>query len=145
MNTSHLKDGIPMPIVTLNRAAIVLTVVASAVTREWLPIALLFAVLAPAAIIGKRASVIHWLGSRLLARWNELAGHEDERMMRFNNVIAAGLLGFATLTFALGLPALGWAAAAMVALAAFAALCGFCLGCALYLWLKLGQRRFLSA
>jgi hypothetical protein len=54
------------------------------------------------------------------------------------------MFGGATLAFLLGVPVLGWVLSAGVALAAFAALLGFCAGCFLYLQLRLGKQRFFA-
>lgn len=62
---------------------------------------------------------------------------EDRRLMRFNNAIAATMLGLAQVAFVAGLPVAGWALAVMVAVAASVALAGFCLGCFLYTQLRL--------
>jgi hypothetical protein len=61
---------------------------------------------------------------------------EDARPPRFANMVGIGFLGAATLAFALGAPALGWALTLVVsALALLAAVSGLCLGCEMYLWI----------
>jgi Domain of unknown function (DUF4395) len=54
---------------------------------------------------------------------------EDPRLMRFNNTIAAMVLGGAQLAFLLGLESVGWGLSLAVAAAAGVALAGFCIGC----------------
>ncbi len=138
-------DGIPLPIVRLNRVIIVAGVVIAFLLQQPLIIALLFLLIAPAALFGRRASLIFKVGSRLFAKQNLTAEQEDFRMQRFNNIIAAIMLGGATVAFALGAPAIGWVLSIGVAAAALAALLGFCVGCFLYLQFKLGKRRFFAA
>jgi hypothetical protein len=138
-------DGIPLPIVRLNRIVIVTGVALALLLQQPLIIALLFLIIAPAAMFGRRASLIFKVGSRLFARQNATAEKEDFRMQRFNNIIAAIMLGGAVLAFALGAPILGWALSVGVAAAALVALLGFCVGCFLYLQFKLGKRRFFAA
>lgn len=138
-------DGIPLPIVKLNRVVIVGGVVVALALNLPVVIAGLFLIIAPAAIWGRRASVMYAIGSRLFAKQNATAEKEDFRMQRFNNIIAALMLGGATLAFLLGVPGLGWLLSLGVAAAAFVALLGFCVGCFLYLQLKLGKQRFFAS
>jgi hypothetical protein len=78
----------------------------------------------------------HLPGRRLLAKRNAKALNagevEDRRLMRFNNTIAAMLLGGAQLAFLLGLEVVGWGLSLVVAAAAGVALAGFCVGCFFY-------------
>jgi hypothetical protein len=52
--------------------------------------------------------------------------------MRFNNTLAAIVLGGAQLAFLLGLEVVGWVLSLAVAAAAGVALAGFCVGCFIY-------------
>ncbi len=61
--------------------------------------------------------------------------------MRFNNTIAAILLGGAQLAFLLGFDVIGWLLSAAVAVAAGVALAGFCLGCFLYFRYRMNRYR----
>src|SRR5207244_396067 len=61
---------------------------------------------------------------------------EDARPPRFANMIGLAFLGTATLAFVVGVPALGWTLALIVAaLALLAASTGLCLGCEAYMLL----------
>ncbi len=133
-------DGVPMPIVTLNRTVLVVGIVAGLLFRQPLVTTLLFLLILPAALFGQRRSPIALLGRRLFARQIASAEMEDRRLMRFNNMIALILLGAAQLAFVLGLPLLGWAFALMVAVAASVALAGFCIGC--FLFYQFRMQRF---
>lgn len=140
MSSPACATGIPLPIVRLNRVVILTGVVAAIVLQQPWITTLLFALILPAALFGRRASLIFKAGSRLLARQIEGAETEDTGLMRFNNSIAAALLGGAQLAFLAGLPVLGYGLAAAVGAAALVALLGFCLGCFLYLQFRLHWR-----
>ena len=137
------RDGIPLPIVKLNRWMLVVGVgLAFVLQQPWI-VAILLLVLASAVTFGPRGSVPFHLGTRFLpgkVRDARQRGHvEDRRLMRFNNSIAIALFALALISFALGAPVLGWILAGMVALAAAVALCGFCFGCFLYYRFRLAQ------
>ncbi len=140
MSSPACATGIPLPIVRLNRAVIVTGVIAAIVLQQPWITTLLFALILPAALFGRRASLIFKAGSRLLARQIDGAQTEDTGLMRFNNSIAAALLGGAQLAFLAGLPVLGYGLAAAVGTAALVALLGFCLGCFLYFQFRLHWR-----
>ncbi|HEY1012111.1 MAG TPA: DUF4395 domain-containing protein [Herpetosiphonaceae bacterium] len=134
-------DGIPLPVVKLNRWTLLAGILLGLATGQpWLT-TILFALLLPAVLLGPRFSPIFLLGSALFARANATAEREDRRLMRFNNTIALVLLGAAQVAFLLGAPVLGWAFALMVAAAAGVALAGFCLGCFLYYQFKINRTR----
>jgi hypothetical protein len=136
------KDGIPMPIVNLNRWTVIAAVVAALAFRQPLVTTALFAILAPAALFGSRASVIFHIGRRLFSKLNQTAEKEDRRLMRFNNTLAAVMLAAAQVCFALRIALLGWLFSCAVALAAAIALAGFCVGCFLFFRFKMMRYRY---
>jgi hypothetical protein len=138
-------DGIPLPIVKLNRAVLVVGVTVALVLNLPLITTALFLIILPAALFGRRASLIYKVGRRLLARQIPTAGVEDFHVQRFNNLIAAALLGGAQIAFAFGASTVGWILSAAVAVAAFIALLGFCFGCFLYYQFRLQRYRFFAA
>lgn len=138
-------SGIPLPIVTLNRATLVVGIVGGLLLRQPLLTTALFLVLLAAVLFGPEGSLIFRVGRRLLARRIAGAEREDRRMQRFNNLIAVTLLGAAQLAFLLGAPVVGWALALTVAVAASVALAGFCVGCFLYTQFKLNRYRLFGA
>jgi hypothetical protein len=129
------KD-IPLPIVQLNRWVLVVGVVGGLILRQPLLTTALFLVVLSAVLFGRRGSLIFQAGRLLLAKRNAKAlsaGEvEDPRLMRFNNTLAAMLLGGAQLAFLLGLEGVGWVLSLAVAAAAGVALAGFCVGCFIY-------------
>ncbi len=140
--TTSPCDDVPMPIVTLNRATLVVGIVAGVLLQQPLLTTALFLILLPAVLGGQRWSLIAIVGRKLFARQIPHAEREDRRLMRFNNTIALVLLGLAQIAFVLGLPVVGWALALMVAVAASVALAGFCVGCFTYYHFRLNRYRF---
>ena len=139
------NKGIPSPIVKLNRWFLVLGVVGGLLLQEPLFTTVLFIVTLSAVAFGRRGSLIFQVGKRLLAERNAAAQREDEvedpRLMRFNNTIAAVVLGGAQLAFLFGQNVVGWALSLAVAVAAGIALAGFCVGCFLYFRLNMYRHR----
>ena len=134
-------DGIPVPIVKLNRWTLVVGILVGLVLQQPVFTTLLFVMLAFALVGGPRGSLVFQVGRRVFARQIAGAEREDRRLMRFNNSIALVLLGLAQLAFVLGAPVVGWVVAGMVAVAASIALAGFCVGCFLFYQFKLQRVR----
>ena len=129
-------SGIPAPIVKFNRWTLVIGILAAFVLQQPLITTLLFLIVAGAALFGRRGSLIFAAGSRLFKRQNAAAlaaeQYDDRRVMRFNNAVAAIMLGGAQIAFLLGASILGWVLALAVVAAAAVALAGFCVGCYIY-------------
>ena len=141
---SELSDCltlIPLPIVHLNRLTILLGVILAYVLHMPLITTAIFIMVGLAAIFGRRASLIYRFGRLLLRPVENVTDGEDPRLMRFNNALAAIILGAAQVAFALRVPLLGYAFAAIAALAAAIALAGFCFGCFLFYQFKLNRAR----
>ncbi len=137
-------DGIPYPIVRLNRLVIVGSVLLAIVTNTPLITTALFVVILLATLFGRRLSLIYQVGSRVFAQQNLTAEKEDPRLMRFNNAIASILLGLAQIAFLAGAHVLGFVFAGIVAVAATVALLGFCLSCFLFYQFNLNKRRLFA-
>jgi len=142
---AQADGGIPVPIVTLNRWVIVVSLVVGFLLQQPLISTVLLVVLLAAVLFGPRGSLIFQVGKRLLARHLAGAEREDRRLMRFNNSIAVALLAVAQVAFALGVPLLGWALCGLLITAASVALAGFCLGCYLFYQFKLHRYRYIGA
>ena len=132
LSSSTSFKGIPFPIVTLNRAVLLAGIAAAIVFQQPMVTTALFIIILFAALFGRKGSLIFFIGSHLLAKQNLKAKTEDQRLMRFNNSIAAILLGAAHIAFLAGAPLVGWIFSAIVAVASMVALAGFCFGCFLY-------------
>jgi hypothetical protein len=135
--TPAAPDGIPFPIVTFNRWVLISGILAAFLLREPAITTVLFVILLAAVLFGPRYSLIFQAGRRLFASRLAAAEREDRRLMRFNNSIAAIMLGLAQIAFLTGFPAAGWAFALIVVVAAAVALAGFCAGCFLYYQFRL--------
>jgi uncharacterized membrane protein len=144
MGTEQNK-GIPLPIVNLNRWVLVLGVVGGLLLQQPLFTTVLLVIVLSAVLFGRQGSLILQVGKRLLAGQATLAQREgrveDPRLMRFNNTIAAVLLGGAQIAFLFGQNVVGWALSLAVAVAAVVALAGFCIGCSLYFRYKIHRYR----
>jgi hypothetical protein len=132
---------IPLPIVRLNRATILLGVILAYVLNAPLITTALFVIVALAAGFGRRASLIYLVGSIAFRRPADPVHDEDPRLMRFNNTLAAIVLGAAQIAFAAHAPVVAWVFAGIAALAAAVALAGFCFGCFLFYQFKLNRSR----
>lgn len=141
---NECANGIPMPIVKLNRWTLLLGVIGALLLQAPLITTLLFLILLPATLFGARGSLIYAIGARLFAAQIPLAEREDAQLQRFNNSIATTLLGLAQIAFVLGHPILAWSLAAAVAVAAGVAIAGFCVGCFLYYQFKLNRYRLIG-
>lgn len=130
--SSSTCTGIPLPIVKLNRAVLLLGIATAIVFQQPVLTTALFIIILAAVVFGKKGSLIFFLGAHLLAKQNQNAKTEDPGLMRFNNSIAAILLGIAQIAFLSGATLAGWILSGMVAVAAAIALGGFCFGCFLY-------------
>ena len=144
-STDTCDDGIPYPIVAVNRGIIVGGVLLALWTNQPLLTTVVLALLAPAALFGRKASPVFRIGSVLLREAIAHAPVEDQRVQRFNNIIAVVMLGAAQLAFILGAAWLGWVFSVAVAFAALVALCGFCVGCFLYFQFRINRSRLVRA
>lgn len=140
--------AIPLPIVALNRATIVVSIVLGLTLRQPLVTTALLVVLTAALALGPHGSLIFQVGSRLLRRQvavaREAGQTEEAVLMRCNNSIAVVMLALAQVAFLAGQPFLGWLLAAAVAVAATVALAGFCVGCFVFFRLRMFQYRLRS-
>ncbi|MBB3130212.1 hypothetical protein FHS19_004917 [Paenibacillus rhizosphaerae] len=123
---------IPEPYVKANQTGIVLFVILTAVFNQPYILLALWIIQVLGLLTGKNAFVL--LAKPLL----RVQGKPTQalELQRFNNVLAVLFLTLSLLFFALQLPVLGYIFAAMLFLAAFAALCGYCIGCTVYFQYK---------
>ncbi|NOU94135.1 DUF4395 family protein [Paenibacillus sp. LMG 31456] len=132
---------IPIPYVRANQAGIVLFVVLALLLQQPVFIAAIWAIQVIGLWKGIRANLIVRAASPLLASRVAGAQTESAELLRFNNSIAVILLTISLLCFWVFHSAVaGYIAAAMVAVAAFIAICGFCVGCFLYYQFKKSLR-----
>lgn len=133
---------IPIPFIRTNQIGIVVLVVLAILLQQPALIAVLWAVEVITLWRGIKVNIFVQLASPFLK--NRIQGAETEaaELSRFNNSIAVTLLTLSLLAF--WLDPSGWSgyiAAGLVAIAAFVAICGFCVGCFLYYQFKRLRRR----
>ena len=139
-STATTCDGIPLPIVKLNRVVLLTGITAAIIFQQPVITTVLFFIILSAVIFGPKGSLIFLIGSRVFAKQNVHAKTEDPKLMRFNNSIAAILLGGAQIAFLFSASLAGWILSGMVAVAAAIALAGFCFGC--FLFYQFNLQRF---
>ncbi|MCR8631780.1 DUF4395 domain-containing protein [Paenibacillus radicis (ex Xue et al. 2023)] len=128
---------IPVPYVRANQAGIVLFVVLAIVLQQPVFIAAIWAIQVIGLWRGFRANLIVRLATPFLASRVAGAQTESAELLRFNNSIAVILLTISLFCFwVIHSAVAGYIAAAMVAIAALIAICGFCVGCFLYYQFK---------
>lgn len=135
-------NGIPLPVVTLNRSLLVGGVVLGLITQQPIVITALLVMLILSLVFGPSGSLPYRLAGLTLGQRLQRSEREDRSLMRFNNSIALVLFVIAHVAFLTGAPVAGWVAAGMVAVAASIALAGFCIGCVLFFQFKQLQARF---
>jgi hypothetical protein len=145
MSAHHASNGIPMPIVSLNRSVLLTGIVLGIILHQPLFTTALFLIVLPAVLWGQKASLIFMIGSRLFRKQNQTAATESPILMRFNNSIAVIMLGMAQVAFLFNATLTGWIISGMVAVAALVALCGFCFGCFLYFQFNLQRYRLFGS
>jgi hypothetical protein len=123
---------IPIPYVRANQAGIVLFVLLAILLRQPLLIALLWIIEILPIMLGIRANLFVAIAKPFLSRKIKGAATESQELLRFNNSIAVTLLSISVICFGVNSPIVGYVFAGMVALAAFIAICGYCVGCFLY-------------
>jgi hypothetical protein len=131
------KNGIPLPIVTLNRGVLTFGIMLALASQQYWIVTIIFVILLPAVIFGKRYSLIYSLGSILLRSKIESAEYEDASLQRFNNTIALTLLGLSHIFYLFNQLIIAWIFASLVMIASGVALLGFCVGCFLYYQFKI--------
>lgn len=141
MSAEHNTEAIPLPIVRFNRVILLGGIVTAILLSQPIITTALFLLILPAVLYGRKASLIFLAGSKLFEKQIRGAETESAALMRFNNSIAAILLGAAQVAFILDAPLAGWILSGIVAVAAAVALCGFCFGCFLFYQFNLQRYR----
>jgi hypothetical protein len=133
-------SGIPLPFVRTNQWMIVFTVLATLLfSQPWiLVIPLLVGIISLST--GKNPAF--WLARPFLSKPLDQYPAEDPDQQRFNQWISVICLAVSLIAFTLGWTTVGTVFAVMVALAAFIAILGFCIGCFIrYQYLQWKHRR----
>ena len=121
-NADQKMSGIPMPIVTLDRSILCFGILIAIATQQFWITTILFVILLPAVLFGRKYSLIYRTGMILFKKNVPNADFEDASLQRFNNGIATLLLGMSQIAFLLNLNLPGWVFSGMVMLASGIAL-----------------------
>lgn len=137
---NEIIRSIPRPLVKTNQSVIVISVLLTWLTQnEWI---LLIPFLAGLSGILFGYNPIMQYAKRFLKKPMKSYVPEDWEQQQFNQKIAVFCLGAGFLSFLLGWNVAGYVFTIMVALAAFIAILGFCIGCfILYQWKQFQYRR----
>lgn len=127
---------IPLPYVKMNQTGIVLFSVFAIVFQEPLLLIALWIIQAAGLLLGMKANLFIQLSKPLLQ--NRIAGAETQalELLRFNNSLGMIFLTLSLISIGFGWSVAGYIFAGMFALAAFAAICGYCIGCTVYFQFK---------
>ncbi len=128
---------IPLPLVTFSRWVYFTILVASIVTQFQPGISVLFLLLFPAVLFGKKWNLIGRAGKVLLNDRLHSTQYEDRRLIQFNNVLLLLFLAAAQAAFLFGFNLAGWIVVTFAIAANGLALAGFCIGCVLYYQFRL--------
>lgn len=131
---------IPRPLVRTNQWFIVISVLITWITGEgWI-------LLLP-LVSGLLGILVHFnpvmrLGKLFLTKHPSEYIPEDYEQQQFNQIIAVICLGMGFIGYAMGWLLVAYIFTAMVALAAFIAILGFCIGCFIrYQWIQYRHKR----
>jgi len=83
--TSQNQKGVPFPIVTLNRAVLTIGVLVALLTQQIWITTMLFLILLPTTLLGKRFSLVYFIGNILIKK-NKFKIH-SMKMLVFNALI----------------------------------------------------------
>jgi uncharacterized membrane protein len=127
---------VPIPYVRSNQAAMVILIALSAIFQlPWI-ILIVFAVEVAGLAFGAKGNLFVGIARPFLRSLVARSHTEALELQRFNNTIAVVLLTLSVICFSLGFTIAAYIFAGMVALAAFVAICGYCIGCTLYYQFK---------
>jgi membrane associated rhomboid family serine protease len=140
MYMNDVPASIPRPLVRANQWVIVLSVIFTWITGA-------YGVLAIPLVAGLLGILFNFnpimrVAKLLLKKSPSSYVQEDREQQRFNQLLAVLFLLVALVGFAFHWTALAYVFSAMVLLAAFVAILGFCIGCfMLYQWSQYQYRR----
>ena len=123
---------VPLPLIRLNQSAIVLFVATGIFLQNPLLIYIIGAIQLLGLISEGKANPIIALAKLTLGPKLKKTETQAAELNRFNNTIAVILFAVSTIFFVTGIELGGYIAAGFVGLAAFIALCGYCIGCTIY-------------
>lgn len=123
---------IPVPYLRANQAGIVAFVLLAVVTHSPVILALLLLIEIGGLAFGPMGNLFIRFVKPFVENRTAKAKTESGELARFNNTLAVIFLVLSGLFFALGWPIAGFITAGLLAVVAFLAITGFCVGCVLY-------------
>jgi hypothetical protein len=119
---------IPMPYIKANQVGIVLFVLFATLLKLPILLAVLWVIQVVGLVFGFNVFV------RIAKPFLNVKGSGTQavELQRFNNVLAVIFLTFSILGFAAQLSVVGYIFSAFLFVAAFVAVCGYCIGCTVY-------------
>jgi hypothetical protein len=133
---------VPIPVLNFSRWIYFIIMSLSIITQIPWGITVLFLLLVPSAIYGRKANLISIAGKKLLSSKIIFSLKEDRHLIQFNNFLLIFILLIAQLFFLVGNKIIGWGFVLIGIAATGLALAGFCVGCVLYFRFKLYKYRF---
>jgi hypothetical protein len=131
-------DEVPLHRVKGNQLGILLSILISVLAQQLWILVLPLAVQLISRIFGVRYNVFVRMLSPLFP---VSSATESRELLRFNNLLAILFLTITLAAHAAGLPVAAYISLSMLAAAVILALCGFCLGCFMYLhWKRLVRK-----
>jgi hypothetical protein len=127
---------VPIPYVRSNQAAMVILIALSAIFQQPWIILIVFAVEVAGLVFGAKGNLFVSIVRPFLGSLVARSHTEALELQRFNNTIAVVLLTLSVICFSFGFNTAAYIFAGMVALAAFVAICGYCIGCTMYYQFK---------
>ncbi|MNO73604.1 hypothetical protein D3C76_645760 [compost metagenome] len=124
---------IPLLLIKVNQASIVIFVLLSFIFQQPLFIYFVFLIQLVALLFGAKTNLFILL-AKLFINKEKLQKSETQaaELAHFNQTIAVTLLGISSVSYLFGWNVIAYIASAMVAVAAFVAVLGYCVGCTLY-------------
>lgn len=135
---------IPIPFLRANQTGIVALVIIAVIARQPLFIDVLWFIQVLGLLFGIKANLFIQITRPFLKKGISQAKTESRELSRFNNFLAVIFLTISLLFFASGWILAGYLVAGLLAVVAFIAICGYCVGCFLYFQLNLLRRKYLN-
>lgn len=130
-------EDVPVPVVNFSRW-VYFTILIGSIAAQFIPgITLLFLLLLPGAVFGRKWNIIGRVAKRVLQNKLQNVQYENRQLIKFNNALLLLFLGSAQIAFLAGLKIIGWAIVSLAIAANGLALAGFCIGCVFYFRFKL--------
>ena len=132
---------IPIPYVRANQAGIVLFIALAIVFQQPLFVYLLLGIQLVSYVQKGKMNMFVAIAKPFVQKWVHKGNEEAAVLQNFNQTIAITMLTISSVLFSLSFTLAGYIVSAIVLLAAFLAICGYCIGCTLYYQLKQFQNK----